>query len=155
MKILIIIFATILLSACGSHKGAIKPNPSLADFDKYGEAYYLSIDQLKIGDPKDVVIKEYGDKYESKTNDQSREIWIFKSYQATFARDPVQKLVTVEFMNDRVSDVSEKYLRGPKSNVSNQASADERLRKLKALHKDGIISDEEFESKKKEILAEL
>tara|TARA_B100000809_G_C14901848_1_gene446557 strand:- start:52 stop:228 length:177 start_codon:yes stop_codon:yes gene_type:complete len=58
-------------------------------------------------------------------------------------------------MNDRVSDVSEKYLRGPKSNVSNQASADERLRKLKALHKDGIISDEEFESKKKEILAEL
>jgi hypothetical protein len=72
----------------------------------------LSIDQLKIGDPKDVVIKEYDDKYESETNDQSREIWIFKSYQATFAIDPVQKLVTVEFMNDRVSDVSEKYLRG-------------------------------------------
>ena len=139
MKIQIIIFASILLGACGSHKGAIKPNPSLADFNKYGEAYYLSIDQLKIGDPKDVVIKEYDDKYESETNDQSREIWIFKSYQATFAIDPVQKLVTVEFMNDSISDVSEKYLRGQKPNVPKQVSADERLCRLKRLHKDGII----------------
>lgn len=110
---------------------------------------------MKIGDSKDVVIEEYGDKYETKSNDQNREVWIFKSYQATFARDPVQKLVTVEFMNDHVSDLSEKYLRGPKSNVPKQVSADERLRKLKKLHNDGIISDEEFKYKKKEILDEL
>ena len=40
-------------------------------------------------------------------------------------------------------------------NVPKQVSADERLRKLKKLHNDGIISDEEFKYKKKEILDEL
>lgn len=112
MKVLLILLTPILLSACASHKGAIKPNAGLADFDKYGEAYYLFLEQINIGDSKEVVIKEYGDRHESKANAKGREIWIFKSYQATFARDPIQKLVIVEFINSNVSDVSEKYLRG-------------------------------------------
>ena len=49
---LIIISAMLAVSGCASHKGAIKPNSALADFDKYGEAYYLSLDQIAIGDSK-------------------------------------------------------------------------------------------------------
>jgi hypothetical protein len=152
MKQLLVLLTSMSLTACASHKGAIKPNSGLADFDKYGEAYYLSLEQIKIGDSKEVVTNEYGDKYESKTNDKGREIWIFKSYQATFATDPVEKLVIVEFVNANVSDVSEKYLRGKSPTTSKPIAADERLRKLKALHDDGVISDEDFESKKMELL---
>jgi len=154
MKIFLILIATAVLSSCSEHKGCIKPNPSLADFDKYGEAYYLSIEQINIGDSKELVIREYGDKYVSKINDKGREVWIFKSYQATFATDPVRKLVTVEFINSTVSDVTEKYLRGSNSELPS-SGPEERLRKLKALHDDGIITDADYETKKNELLHEM
>jgi len=156
MKNLLILVTLVLLSACtAAHKGAITPNSGLADFDKYNEAYYLSLEQIKIGDPKEKVIAEYGSKYETKKNDKGREIWVFKSYKATFSRDPIQKLVTVEFINSLVSDVTEKYLRDINTVTTKEPSSEEKLRKLKSLRDDGIITDADFEKKKKEILNEM
>ncbi len=155
MRTCLLLIASLIFSSCANHKGAIKPNWGLADFDKYKEPYYLSTEQVRIGSSKEGVIREFGDNYESRINGEGREIWVFKSYQATFATDPVQKLVTVEFINSIVSDVTERYLRGPDSLRPSHSGPEERLRKLKALHDDGIISDSDYEAKKAELLGEL
>ncbi|HEY0660058.1 MAG TPA: hypothetical protein VGD21_01850 [Lysobacter sp.] len=45
------------------YKGSVKPNWGLADFTKHDEAYYLSLDQIRIGWTKAQVIEEFGKKY--------------------------------------------------------------------------------------------
>jgi len=139
---------------CASYKGTLKPNWWLADFNKYGEAYYLSTEQIKIGDDKDTVEKEYGSKYKAEKDKKGRDIWIFKSYKATAATDPVQKVIKVEFIKDKVTNISEKYTNGG-SQSCNVQTVESRMRQIQRLYADGIISKEEFEIKKGELLKEL
>ncbi|MCP3943535.1 MAG: hypothetical protein GY710_18945 [Desulfobacteraceae bacterium] len=155
MKAVFILFTVIFLTSCASYKGTIRPNWGIADFDKYGDAYYLSTEQIKIGDTKEIVIEEYGNRFKSNTNDNGSEIWSFKSYKATPFTDPVEKIVIVEFTNDLVIDVSEKYIIGQNSVTSTEKRLDEKLRRLKKLLDDGIISKQEFETKKAEILKKM
>lgn len=152
---IVIVLAMATVSGCGSHKGAIKPNGALADFDKYGEAYYLSLDQIAIGDSKAKTVEEYGDKYQVKKLDNNREQWIFESYRATFARDPVDKLIYVEFSNGKVVDKYE-IKPGQSAQVpARQASPIEQIQQLDRLRNDGIITEEEFQAKKKKLLEKI
>jgi hypothetical protein len=155
IKNILILSLFFLITSCANHKGAIKPNWGIADFNKYNEGYYLSLDQIKIGDSKDIVLKEFGGNYIKSTNEINNEIWSFNSYKATFATDPIEKIVSVEFSNDIVIDLTEKYLIGLNSIVTTEITSDEKLRKLKKLYDDGVITETEFETKKTEILKNM
>jgi|GEM_PF-6435163 len=140
------------LSACGTHKGTTKPNWFLADLDKYGEAYYLSVEQVRVGDTKETVINEYGPKYDV-SSDRNTETWTFKSYRATGFRDPLDKMVYVYFENNHVIEVREELIGRGASPVRAQApDTVDALRQLKGLYDEGIISEQEYDDKKQEIL---
>lgn len=143
------------VAGCGGHKGAIKPNAALADFDKYRKAYYLSTRQFAMGATQAQVIKEYGDDYEIvNVNDQDGhklETWKFVSYRATSGRDPVDKLVFVLFRDGLVTRVWEER---PDGSSLVEASPDpiRELEGLKRLLDLGAITNEEYENKKRQIL---
>lgn len=154
-KFLTLILTAIILSGCGSHKGAIRPNAGLADFDKYGEAYFLDVNQIPIGSSEEHVKSEYGSKFDIVKSDTSSGKllvqWKFTSYRATFATDPIQKYMYVTFIDHRVSSVDEVYVGKPPKSKKAPASNDgpiEQLEKLKKLHFKGIITDDEYETKR-------
>jgi hypothetical protein len=154
-----ILFAAILLgiTACANHKGAISPNWSLADFDKYDAAYYLDLDQVRIGDTKDKVIEEYGGDYSvvatRRENEHRFERWKFTSYRATSMRDPVDKYVYVSFKDDLVIGKNEELVgRAAQSGSSDPV---ERIERLKALRDQGAISKDEYEAAKRKILERM
>lgn len=111
MRMLLVALSVLFLAACGSHKGAVSPNAGLADFDKYGKAYYLDVSQVPIGASEATVKAEFGDEFtviESATVDgRLVEKWKFISYRATFARDPVDKFMFVTLTDYRVTNVEE------------------------------------------------
>lgn len=154
-----ILFATLLLSisACANHKGAISPNWSLADFDKYDAAYYLDLAQVKLGDTKDKVVEEYGSDYsvvETKRENEHRfETWKFPSYRATAMRDPVDKYVYVSFKDDLIIGKNEGLV--GRAAQSGSSDAVERIVRLKALRDQGAISKDEYEEAKRKILERM
>jgi hypothetical protein len=158
-----ILLLTVLLGAagCGSHKGAIKPNAGLADFDKYGKAYYLSLDQIKLGDTQDQVMHEYGSDYEvvetKRMDGHQLERWRFTSYRATFARDPVDKYVFVSFKDQLVVGMSEELVGRSSTPAQTTGSNDplDKLERLKRLLDQGAITKEEYETKKRELLNKM
>lgn len=111
MRMALVALSVLFLAACGSHRGAVSPNAGLADFDKYGKAYYLSAAQVPIGATEHKVKAEFGDEYEvaeSATVDgRLVEKWQFRSYRATFSRDPVDKFMFVTLTDHRVTNVEE------------------------------------------------
>lgn len=167
-KIILIIYVSFFVFGCAHHKGSISPNWGIADFDKYGEAYYLDLSQINIGFTKDQVVEEYGDKYfiqkVNNSNTKADFILRFTSYRATSFTDPVEKYVYVAFSQDAVVkkwevftdkqgrplSIQPKSL--PASSNKNKDDEYNKLRKLKQLYEDRIITQEEFELKKKEIL---
>lgn len=150
----LVVFITTVVG-CVPHKGAVKPNASLADFNKYGKAYYLSLDQIDIGNSKKEVIEAYGQEYSEDLTPGGLTIWIFESYRATFASDPVEKLVTVVFKNDVVIEKSETYLNASIPVESTEQGIAERLRELKSLRDDDVISESDYQNKKAELLKEF
>lgn len=150
----------IFLTCCASHKGAVEPNAALADFDKFDEAYYLSINQVQPGDSKNKVREEYGDKFRREDSGENSEIWIFTSYRATFARDPIDKYVHVRFSGDQVVSIEEVAPNGERleskgGNSSAPKSVEERLKALDRLKTEGLISEEEYHRKRADILSDL
>ena len=163
MKILIL-FLTILftVAGCGSHKGAVKPNAGLADFNKYGKAYYLSLEQIQLGYTQDQVTNEYGSDYEviesKTTEDHSFETWRFVSYRATFSRDPIDKYVFVSFRDQLVINKREEWLgrrEGPSSQSTNTGDKLEKLERLKRLLDQGAITQEEYETMKRDVMEQM
>ena len=144
----------LLLGGCGTHSGSQKPNFWIADFDKYGEAYYLNTNQIKIGDNKTIVTKEFGTKHETSMAG-SIETWKYSSYRATGFRDPIDKYVYVDFKNDHVIDVREELLGRRNTPQTTQPDPFSKLQKLKDMHDSGVLNDKEYEAKKKEILDRL
>jgi hypothetical protein len=94
-------------------------------------------------------------KYQLKKLGNNREQWIFKSYRATFARDPVDKLVYVEFSSGMVVDKYEK-IPGQSAQVqARQLSPIEQIEQLDRLRNDGVITEEEFQAKKTKLLEKI
>jgi hypothetical protein len=158
----IVILIAISVAGCGSHKGAISPNAGLADFNKYGEAYYLDVAQVPIGSTEEKVRAEYGDKYEvvesKQVDGKLIERWKFTSYRATFARDPIDKYMFVTLADRRVTNVDE-MLVGRSGQPVQQAQPKmdtyEQLEKLKQLHDAKVITAEEYEAKRKLLLDQI
>ncbi len=148
-RIFILFLGVLLISGCGSHTGTRKPNWFVADFDKYGEAYYLDLKQVKIGDNKATVEREYGKKYDVVMNN-GRETWKYASYRTTPFTDPLHKYVYVGFHDDLVIDVSEEYLN--QAHAPKTSDPTETLRKLKKMYDEGILTEQEYLEKKHEIL---
>lgn len=150
------------LAGCGSHKGAVSPNASLADFDKYGAGYYLSVEQIPTGASEELVKSEYGDGYEvvesKQTDGKLIERWKFTSYRATFMRDPIDKYIFVTLADHRVRNVKEVLLgrsEQPPQQAQPKLDPYEKLEKLKGLHDARIITDEEYEAKRKALLGQI
>ena len=101
------------------HKGSVKPNWGLADFTKHDEAYYLSLDQIQIGWTEDQVAEEFGKKYKSSESvgpdGKTHRTWRFASYRARMLSDPVDSIVTVEFVDGLVAGA--KQVPAPGSDV--------------------------------------
>lgn len=155
-------FSAAFLTGCGAHKGARQPNVGLADFDKYGEAYFLSIDQVPIGVSEQRVRAEYGDKYEivesAVVEGKLVEKWKFTSYRAKFGLDSISKYMYVTLTDKFVTDVNEVLVEKAKRKKQKQSpSLDpyEELSKLKQLHTKGIITDQEYETKRTLLLERI
>ena len=172
MKSSIPLIAMVLLLICNDsnaseRKGSIKPNGFLADFNKYDEAYYLSVEQLRVGYTKAQVIEQYGEKYsvvESKLIDGKKlETWKFTSYRARQFSDPIDRFVFVEFVDELVVNAIEKPINKSLPEVSlvkaeqaqPQSTAAVKLKQLQELLDQKLITQEEFEVKRKQILSEL
>ena len=146
------------------HKGSVKPNWGLADFTKQDEAYYLSLDQIQIGWTEDQVAEEFGKKYKSSESvgpdGKTHRTWRFASYRARMLSDPVDSIVTVEFVDGLVagakqvpapgSDVIPAELAAPSSQSA--ATPADRLNALKELLDQKLITPEEYESKRKALI---
>jgi hypothetical protein len=143
------------------HKGSVKPNGWLADFNKHDEAYYLSVDQLRVGYTQTQVIEQYGKKYsivETKLVDGKKlETWKFTSYRARQFSDPVDRFVFVYFIDGLVVNATEKPVDNSLSEVSlvKAESAAAKLKQLQELLDQKLITQEEFETKRKDILSKL
>ena len=154
-------------TAIAQHKGSVKPNWGLADFTKKDESYYLSLDQIHLGWTEAQVIQEFGNKY--KTSEYvdlggvTHKLLRFESYRARMLSDPVDSIVTVDFVNDLVvgakqvpapgSDVQANELTSEKS-TPKSAPAD-KLKELSGLLEQGLITQEEYEVKRKEVIDAL
>jgi len=155
------------MSDASERKGSVKPNGWIADFNKHDEAYYLSVDQLRVGHTKEQVIKEFGKKYsvvETKLIDGKKsETWKFTSYRARQFSDPVDRFVFVEFLDELVVNAIEKPINKSLPEVSlvkadqsqPQSTAAVKLKQLQELLDQKLISQDEFEAKRKQILSEL
>lgn len=147
------------------YKGSVKPNWGLADFTKHDEAYYLSLDQIRIGWTQAQVIEAFGKKYKvveiSEVDGKKHESWRFNSYRARMLSDPVDSSVTVEFIDGVV--VNAKQVPAPGSDVQPselvkmgtappQNSISDRLKELQQLLDDKLISTEEYEAKRKALI---
>ena len=128
----------------------------------------MSLDQIRIGWTKAQVIEEFGKKYrviESNEKDgKNHESWRFASYRARMMSDPVDSLVTVEFVDGVV--VNARQVPAPGSDVQpselvkagaapSQVSVGDRLKQLQKLLDDKLISKEEFEVKRKALIDAL
>ncbi len=69
---------------------------------------------------------------------------------SVFTRDVLTIREIIEFLNDQKVFKDEKYKTINKNNLNNQATHE--LRELKSLLDDGVITQEEFDAKKKQIL---
>jgi hypothetical protein len=150
--------------AMAEYKGSVKPNWGLADFTKHDEAYYLSLDQIKIGWTEVQVAEEFGNKYKSSESigpdGKAHKTWRFASYRARMLSDPVDSIVTVDFVDGLV--VSAKQVPAPGSDVQPAELAPvstvaastpaERLKALQELLDQNLITPEEFESKRKALI---
>ncbi len=108
---------------------------------------------------------EYGDEYEvvesAVVDGQLVEKWKFVSYRATFARDPVDKFMIVTLVNHRVTNIAETLVgranrqQPPIAPVQSKPDPFQQLEKLKGLHDAKIITDAEYEAKRKELLDQI
>lgn len=173
MKSFNIITASILccLACVGSNaaerKGSVKPNAMLADFNKHDEAYYLSLDQIRVGFSAAQVEDQFGKKYtvvDSQTKEGKKyEKWKFNSYRARQFSDPIDKFVFVEFLDGVVVDATEKSATGTSQPVSLVAkgstsvsdSVASRLQQVQSLLDQKLISEAEYAAKRKEIIDSL
>lgn len=106
MKPAFVVILLVLFSGC-THYGPTKPNWMNADFNKGGEAYYLSAGQIQEGFTKDQVIEEYGPNYKMIPKDENKEIFRYTSYRATFATDPIDRFIYVTFVDGVVTEIKE------------------------------------------------
>ena len=163
LPILVVMFV-VAIPAIAQHKGSVKPNWGLADFTKHDEAYYLSLDQIQIGWTEDQVAEEFGKKYKSSesvgSDGKTRKTWRFNSYRARMLSDPVDSIVTVEFVDGLVagakqvpapgSDVLPSELAAPSAQSTTTPA--ERLNALKELLDQKLITPEEYENKRKALI---
>ncbi len=150
--------------AMAQYKGSVKPNWGLADFTKHDEAYYLSLDQIQIGWTEAQIIGEFGKKFKSTESTGAdvriHKTWRFASYRARMLSDPVDSIVTVDFVNGIV--VGAKQVPAPGSDVqpsdlsaqppkSGSTPAD-RINALRELLDQNLLTPEEYERKRKAIV---
>jgi hypothetical protein len=154
----------VAMPAMAEYKGSVKPNWGLADFTKHDEAYYLSLDQIKIGWTEAQVAKEFGNKYRSSESvgpdGKAHKTWRFASYRARMMSDPVDSIVTVEFVAGLV--VGAKQVPAPGSDVQPAELAPvaaaapittaDRIKALQGLLDQNLITPEEFEGKRKALI---
>lgn len=158
------ILALASLDASAQYKGSVKPNWGLADFTKHDEAYYLSLDQIRLGWTENQVVEEFGKKFKESSYVDSagitRKVYRYQSYRARMMSDPVDSIVTVEFVDGRVvgakqvpapgSDVVANELKPGTPNEPGKSAA--RLTELKALLDQKLITPEEYETKRKALI---
>jgi len=162
LTVLVVVLA-VATPAMAQYKGSVKPNWGLADFTKHDEAYYLSLDQIQLGWTEAQVTGEFGKKYKSSESvgpdGKAHKTLRFASYRARMLSDPVDSIVTVEFVDGVVigakqvpapgSDVQPSEL--PASSAQPITPAD-RLKELKELLDQGLITPEEYETKRKALI---
>ena len=86
---------------------------------------------------------------------QQREVWKFPSYRARFAPDPIEKHLIVAFTDGRVSDVYEEWHDRKDRSTSTSDDPIRKRERLKGLRDRGVITEEEFDAKKSELLDEI